>query len=378
MMSRFDQLDLRVRRMDDYVRRSPGVFNVRDLGARGDGASDDTAPLQRALDRAGAVGGTVLLPAGAYRFSRPLGVHGDRTELLGLGGSRLVAAVPLDRLIDSNDCSRLTFQGLTIEGTGVQAVGGRGTIHLDGRSRECVVSHCRIVNAPGTAIADDGERNKIVHNVVDGTGEHGIYSSSGAESVYHGNHLRRVGRVTGATLGCHGISLAGSVACTVSGNTVDGAAGAGIVLRDGARYCTVRGNAVGGGTDRHIALGTASDCNIVGNNLTGVPAGVDAIRIDSGGRFVIADNLIERSSPGGAGIRWTTAAVTGGDDVYGNVILLDGTAISQWGIDADTDALADVRIHGNTIRAINGAAPPGAIRVQGGTRVRVYGNRAMI
>ena len=377
-MSLFDQLELRVLRMDDYARRSPGVFNVRDLGARGDGATDDTAPLQRALDRAGAVGGAVLLPAGAYRFSRPLGIRGDRTELLGLGGSRLVAAVPLDRLIDSNDCSRLTFQGLTIEGTGVQAVGGRGTIHLDGRSRECVVSHCRIVNAPGTGIADDGERNKIVHNVVDGTGEHGIYSSSGAESVYHGNHLRRVGRVAGATLGCHGISLAGSVACTVSGNTVADAAGAGIVLRDGARYCTVRGNAVGGGTDRHIALGTASDCNIVGNNLTGVPAGVDAIRIDGGGRFVIADNLIARSSPGGAGIRWTTARVTGGDDVYGNVILLDGAAISQWAIDADTDSLADVRIHGNTIRAINGAAPPGAIRVQGGTRVRVYGNRASV
>ena len=373
-----DQLDLRVLRADDYIRRSPGVFNVRDLGARGDGATDDTAPLQEALDRAGAVGGAILLPAGAYRFSRPLGVHGDRTELLGLGGSRLVAAIPLDRLIDSNDFSRLIFQGLTIEGTGVQAVGGRGTIHLDGGSRECVVSYCRIVNAPGTAIADDGERNRIVHNVVDGTGEHGIYSSSGAESVYQGNHLRRVGRVAGVTLGCHGISLAGSIACTVSGNTVDDAAGAGIVLRDRARYCTVRGNTVGGGTDRHIALGTASDCNIVGNNLTRVPAGVDAIRIDGGGRFVIADNRIERSTPGGAGIRWTTAAVTGGDDVRGNVILLDGAAISQWGIDADSDTLIDVRIHGNTIRAINGAAPPGAIRVQGGTRVRVYGNRAAI
>jgi parallel beta-helix repeat protein len=375
MMSGFDQPDLRLLRLHDYLRRSPGVFNVRDLGARGDGVADDTDPIQRALDRAGAVGGAVLLPAGIYRFSRPLGVRGDRTELLGLGGSRLVAALQLDRLIDSNDFSRLTFQGLTIEGTGVQAVGGRGTIHLDGRSRQCLVSHCRIVNAPGTAIADDGERNTIVHNVVDGTGEHGIYSSSGVESLYQRNHLHRVGRVPGATLGCHGISLAGSVDCAVSGNTVDDAAGAGIVLRDGARRCTVRSNAVVRGTDRHIALGTASDCNIVGNNLTGVPAGIDAIRIDGGGRFVIADNRIERRSPGGAGIRWTTAAVTGGDVVYGNVILLDGRAISQPGIDADTDALADVRIHDNTIRAVNGAAPPGAIRVRGGTRVAVYANR---
>ena len=367
--------DLRVRRTHDCLRGSAAVFDVRSLGARGDGQADDTGPLQRALDAAGRVGGTVLLPAGVYRFAVPLGIRGHRTELLGLGGSRLVAATGLDRLIDSNGFSYLHFQGLTIEGTGVQQVGGRGTIHLDGGSRWCVVSQCRIRNAPGTAIADDGERNKIVHNIVDGSGEHGIYSSSSVESIYHGNHLRRVGRVPGATLGSHGISLAGSRDCTVTGNVVEDTRGVGIVLRDDTRFCSVRGNAVGGGTDRHVALGTASDCNVVGNTLARVAAGVDAIRIDGGGRFVIADNVIRRATPGGAGIRWTTGGVTGGDDVCGNLIVLDGAAISQWGIDADSDALADVRIHGNTIRAINGAAPPGPIRVRVGARVAVYDNR---
>ena len=370
-----DPPDLRVRRTDDYLRAAADVFNVRDLGARGDGASDDTAALQRAFDRAGAAGGTVLLPAGAYRFSTALGVRGDRTELVGLGGSRLVASTALDRLIDSNNFSYLRFHGLTIEGSGVQAVGGRGSIHLDGGSRYCVVSQCRIVNAPGTAIADDGIRNLIVHNVVDGTGEHGIYSSSGMESVYRGNHLRRIGRVPGATLGCHGISVAGARSCAVVGNAVEDANGVGIVLRDDARFCTVRDNAIGAGTDRHIALGTASDCNIVANVLHDVAAGVDAVRIDGGGRFVIADNVIRRTTAGGAGIRWTSERVTGGDDVYGNLILLDGAAISQWGIDADTDTLVDVRIHDNTIKTINGAMPPGTIRVRGGTRVRVYANK---
>ena len=194
----------------------------------------------------------MLLPAGAYRFSTALGIRGDRTELVGLGGSRLVASTALDRLIDSNNFSYLRFHGLTIAGSGVQAVGGRGSIHLDGGSRYCIVSQCRIVNAPGTAIADDGTRNLIVHNVVDGTGEHGIYSSSGMESVYRGNHLRRIGRVPGTTLGCHGISIAGSRSCAVVGNAVEDANGVGIVLRDDARFCTVRDNAIGAGTDRHI------------------------------------------------------------------------------------------------------------------------------
>lgn len=373
-MHRSPYIDLDLRRSDEYLRGSAAVLNVRDWGAKGDGTTDDTTALQRALDAAGPAGGTVLVPSGRYRFTLPLGIRGHGTELVGLGGSRLVAATLLDRLIDSNNFSGLRFHGLTIEGAGVQAVGGRGAIHLDQGSTGCVVSRCRIVNAPGTAVADDGERNLVMHTVVDGTGEHGIYSSGGLDSAYHDNHLRNVGRIAGTTLGCHGISLAGSVSCTVAGNTIVDTDGVGIALRDGARRCTIRSNAIGSGTDRHIALGTASDCDIIRNELRNVAAGVDAIRIDGGGRFVIADNVIQRATPGGAGIRWTTAAATGGDDVYGNLILLDGTAISQYGIDADSEALVDVRIHDNTIRAFNGARPPGAIHVRSGARVSLHGN----
>jgi hypothetical protein len=85
--------------------------------------------------------------------------------------------------------------------------------------------------------------------------------------------------------------------------------------------------------------------------------------------------VIHRLSPGGAAIRWTTSAVLGGDDVYGNLIVLDGAAITQYGIDVDTHPRGRVRIHGNTITALNGAAPPAAIRVAGGDgAVQVYDN----
>jgi polygalacturonase len=45
----------------------PGIFNVRDLGAKGDGRALDTAALNRAVEAcAAAGGGQVLFPPGKY------------------------------------------------------------------------------------------------------------------------------------------------------------------------------------------------------------------------------------------------------------------------------------------------------------------------
>jgi polygalacturonase len=41
---------------------SPLVVNVRDEGAKGDGKTDDTAAIQRAIDAVGGAGGTVYVP----------------------------------------------------------------------------------------------------------------------------------------------------------------------------------------------------------------------------------------------------------------------------------------------------------------------------
>lgn len=46
--------------------RSSSVFNAIDFGAKGDGKTPDSAAIQKALDAAGAVSGTVYFPAGKY------------------------------------------------------------------------------------------------------------------------------------------------------------------------------------------------------------------------------------------------------------------------------------------------------------------------
>jgi polygalacturonase len=66
---------------------SPRVFNARSYGAKGDGTSLDTAPIQKALAAcAKAGGGTVRLPAGNY-LSGPLKIKDNTTLLLEAGAT---------------------------------------------------------------------------------------------------------------------------------------------------------------------------------------------------------------------------------------------------------------------------------------------------
>lgn len=56
--------------------------DVHDYGAKGDGAADDTAPIQSAIDALPAEGGTVYFPPGTYQISGVL-VRKDFTRLVG-------------------------------------------------------------------------------------------------------------------------------------------------------------------------------------------------------------------------------------------------------------------------------------------------------
>lgn len=63
---------------------SAKVFNVRELGAKGDGRTFDTEAIQKALDACRESGGTVEFPAGTY-LSRPLTLYSKTTVKLDAG-----------------------------------------------------------------------------------------------------------------------------------------------------------------------------------------------------------------------------------------------------------------------------------------------------
>jgi hypothetical protein len=69
--------------------------NVRDFGARGDGRTDDTAALRRAVARC--TSGALVFPAGDFRVTQTIEIKGaerGRLSLLGQGVGRVVMAGP--------------------------------------------------------------------------------------------------------------------------------------------------------------------------------------------------------------------------------------------------------------------------------------------
>lgn len=86
------------------------------LGATGDGATDDTSAIQRAID----TGLHVVFPGRAYRVSRPLVFHNDDQRVTFLAGAKL-------ELVSSEASvhitgKRQTFTGLWIRTGAVNGV----------------------------------------------------------------------------------------------------------------------------------------------------------------------------------------------------------------------------------------------------------------
>src|SRR3954447_10852709 len=101
------------------------VFNVRELGAKGDGKALDTIAIQQAFDDCGkAGGGTVLFPPGTY-LSKQLVIRTKTTMLVEKGATLRATDDPADYKRDEKGKSFIAFisgedlEDVTIAGDGV-------------------------------------------------------------------------------------------------------------------------------------------------------------------------------------------------------------------------------------------------------------------
>lgn len=192
--------------------------DVRRFGAAGDGRTDDSAAIQKAVDSRV---GLVKLPRGVYRITKPIVVDLDKvgyTSIRGGGVARIVMAEPGPALKfvgthfksadpegfseDVWDRQRMPLvDGLAIEGdhpkaVGIEAVGTMQLtvtrvhvrralhgIHLVGNNRNLIVSDCHLYENRGIGIFYD-DVNLHQSNI---TGCHISYNRGGGIVSRAGN-----------------------------------------------------------------------------------------------------------------------------------------------------------------------------------------------
>lgn len=196
--------------------------NVREFGATGDGRTDDTAAIQRAIDTGG---GGIGFPKGIYRISKTIRIDLDKggyTSLIGDGTARVVmsGAGPAFKWIGTHEGSAdpdqfksnvwerqrmplvdsLEIIGDHPEADGIEASGTmqltitrvtirgmRHGIHLTVRNRNVLISDCHIYHNRGIGVFYD-HVNLHQSNI---SGSHISYNAGGGV-VSRGGDVRNI------------------------------------------------------------------------------------------------------------------------------------------------------------------------------------------
>jgi hypothetical protein len=208
------------------------VQDVRAHGAAGDGATDDTAAIQSALDAVGPEGGTVFLPAGRYRISATLVVRTHNTAMVGVGpgqrvgagqdavGTRIEAVGSLDdgpMLRVQLDKDTAPLHGVTLRDfalDGQRASGGSG-VHF--RSYRGLISHVFVYNVLGHGFDFQGYPDWDTYDTVvafsqaSRCGGSGFYLGEGATDLHftscvvfdNQDNMQLAGGGSAQVTGCH-------------------------------------------------------------------------------------------------------------------------------------------------------------------------------
>lgn len=174
-----------------------GWYNVRtDFGAKGDGATDDTAAIQAALD-AVPVGGVVYFPNGVYEISAPLVVKTAGTKLLGdkastgysAGGANQTVIDALSgfsgtAMLEVADINDFAMRDLTVHAPnttgstiGVSLTGGSGT-------GSCMLENVLVARTAGDGIYLHGVNPVVLRQV-------GVYHA-GTGGTGHGFNIQGI------------------------------------------------------------------------------------------------------------------------------------------------------------------------------------------
>ncbi|MFB6846198.1 right-handed parallel beta-helix repeat-containing protein [Streptomyces sp. NPDC056373] len=329
---------------------SPGVFNVANYGAVGNGTTDDTAAIQAALDAAYAAGGgTVVFPGGkTYAISTFLAVRA-RTTIWAYGATiKAIGTVGLLRnflttetFAAYNGHSQIRVLGGTWDANANDGTTGTVT----GMTNALNFVHARDITVRDATIRNVSSAHALEFNAVDGG--RALYCRFEGFRDNSGNGSRSFAEAVQIDISVSGSSSIGDFDGTASKN----------ILVEGCYFgasdrCGPWGRAVGSHTTR--AATYYDNVQVIGCRIDGTLQ--EGIRGYAWRRVVISDNIITGTGlsgikltvpdPATAGYTLTPRTATIADNVIENNA--NEGAIRVEGIGAAT--VAATSITGNTTR----------------------------
>lgn len=134
------------------------TFNVRDYGAVGDGATDDSSAIQAAIDAAEAAGGTVLIPdTGSTYEANALVVDTAGVTIKGDGTVRANEWPVLDVR-----AANITIEGITFDGDESGNTPDDDIIAVESGANYTTIRNCRFTNFTDAIRSDAADQGKII------------------------------------------------------------------------------------------------------------------------------------------------------------------------------------------------------------------------
>jgi len=167
------------------------VINVLDFGAKGDGTTDDTDSIQRAV-RSNAL---IFFPAGTYLLSKTVQLHSLRNIHIWAIGAVLINSTLSTHLIQIEECSLVTITGGAFTRKAALSASWPTDRHCMFllNCRDVVIREIAIEASPGMGICIlHSDTVRILNNTIRNTTRDGVYSHYSVNIIYQGNYLENI------------------------------------------------------------------------------------------------------------------------------------------------------------------------------------------
>lgn len=305
-----------------WLRDYSEAVNVRWFGAVGDGATDDTAAIQAALDAAPA-GSGVMFPPGDYAISSAIVLPTSYVHLYGVGQPKIIQQTADTRIFSANGRTGLVFSDLRFYGSSGATSESNAACISFSSCVECTVRNCQFFDFSGAGVRGiDSEEILVESNIFENaqyvpaiTSDISFINSNDCSAI---SNRCFSGGATAINFTTNGNGLCNNP--IVSNNQIDGYERYGIIFynnRDGGQTGGIENGVVSGNIVRNIYGSEQSS----GGGPKSFGAG---IYILCGERVVIDGNTVENTNvdtdaedllPGAIAVSNTSAAIISNNSI---------------------------------------------------------------